>query len=271
MPDETVIDPSGPTLPAWVAVWRHRELLYFLSWRDLQVRYRQTALGVLWALAQPLALVGLFTAVLGRVAAGGTLPYPLFVLTGLLSWTFFAGTVQSASQSVLGSQDLVTKVFFPRLIIPLAAAATRLLDLAVGLALVLILLAATGRPPGWGALAVPPLLAGLVMASVGVGTLLAALSVGYRDFRHLVPYLLQAVLFATPSVYLQAEHALSPAVRAAAALNPVNGLIGALRAALTGGPIDPAAAAGAVVGGFLLLAAGCWVFQRLERDFADLV
>jgi lipopolysaccharide transport system permease protein len=255
-------------------LWRHRELLFFLTWRDVQVRYKQTVLGVAWAVLQPLATMVVFSLFLGplvasRSVAGGR-PYPLVVFAGLIPWTFFANAVGSASQSVVGNQNLVTKVYFPRLIIPMAAVGAGLVDFAIAFALLLVLMPCYGVAPGWGLLQVPALGLGLVIATLGAGALLAALTVAYRDFRHAVPFLIQLGMFATPAVYMP-DAAIGPRWRAVLPLNPAYGLILNFRRAVLGGPIDAYALGVSGAVGVALLLAGCLYFRRVERGFADII
>ncbi len=254
-------------------LWRYRELLFFLTWRDVKVRYKQTVLGAAWAVLQPLATMLVFTLFLGPLAAApaADCPYPLFVFAGLIPWTFFATAVGAASQSVVGSQNLVTKVYFPRLIIPMGAVGAALVDLVIAGGVLLVLMAYYGVAPGWGLALVPLIGLGLVVAALGVGTLLAALTVAYRDVRHAVPFLVQLWMFATPTIYVQAEAAIGPRWRPLLPLNPAYGLIANFRRAVLGGPIDwPALGLSGGVGLALLLA-GCLYFRRVERGFADII
>jgi lipopolysaccharide transport system permease protein len=273
----TVIEPR----PGWRLIdlgelWRYRELLLFLTWRDIKVRYKQTALGAAWALLQPLATMTVFTLFFGRVAAqpGAAVNYSLFVLAGLLPWTFLANAIANAGQSVVGSQNLVTKVYFPRLIIPTGAVAAGLLDFVIGLGMLLVLMPFCGVAPGWGLLLVPVLLLAMVVAALGVGTLLAALTVAYRDFRYVVPFMMQLWMFATPAIYLQASDAIGPRWQALLPLNPAHGLIITFRRAVLGGPLDCetwltlAVSAGVSLA---LLIMGCLYFRRVERNFADII
>src|SRR5438309_4052360 len=198
--------------PGWRVIdlgelWRYRELLFFLTWRDVKVRYKQTALGAAWAVLQPFATMvvfSLFFSQMGGVSTGGV-AYPLFVFAGLLPWFFFSNAITSASQSVVGNQNLVTKIYFPRLIIPMGAVGAGLVDLFIAFGMLLGLMVCQGLWPGWGFAWVPLLLLILVVAALGVGTLLAALTVAYRDFRFVVPFLVQLWMFATPSIYMQAD------------------------------------------------------------------
>jgi lipopolysaccharide transport system permease protein len=257
----------------WCELWRYRELLITLAWRDIAVRYKQTTLGVLWAVLQPLATMLAFSAFLGRLGGGSdaTVSYPLFVFSGLLAWSLFAGTVSAASQSLLNNPNLVTKVYCPRLLIPVAAAGAPLADFFVGATLLALFMAVGGIGPGWGLLLVPVLLLAILAAAVGLGALLAALSVAYRDFRYVVPFLIQFGLFVTPGVYLQAEGGVGPVARAALVLNPLHELIGDFRAALFGETPDLSRLLAADGMALMWLTAGCVVFRRLERSFADLI
>lgn len=255
-------------------IWRFRELLYFLTWRDIKVRYKQTALGVLWALIQPLATMAAFTLFLGRtagVAEGLDYPYSLFVLAGLLPWMFFGSSVSSAGQSIVANQNLVTKVYFPRLVIPFSAVGVSLLDFVIGFFMLLGLMAFHGVWPGPGILWVPLIVGLLMTAALGVGTLLSALTVAYRDFRFVVPFMVQFWMFATPSIYLQADRLLGDSGQALMSLNPAYGLIVNFRQAVLGGPMDFVALAVSGTVSVMLLLLGCFYFRRVERTFADII
>jgi lipopolysaccharide transport system permease protein len=255
-------------------LWRYRELLYFLTWRDIKVRYKQTALGVLWALIQPLATMAAFTLFLGRAAGvseGLPYPYALFVLAGILPWFFFAAAVTSSGQSLVYNQNLVTKVFFPRMIVPLSATGVCLLDFCIGFGLLLVFMVANGVWPGAGFLWTPVILVLLLAAVLGTGTLLAALTVAYRDFRFVVPFMVQLWMFATPGIYMQTEHILGPRGQWLLPLNPAHGLIVNFRQVMLGGPMDYYALAVSGTVSLLLLALGCLYFRRVERSFADII
>lgn len=254
-------------------LWRYRELLFFLAWRDVKVRYKQTVLGAAWAILQPLATMVVFTLTLGRVASdpNASVAYPLFLFAGLLPWNFFASAVAAAGQSVVNSQNLITKVYFPRLIIPLSAAGASLVDLTIAFAVLLGLMLCFGVLPSAGVLLVPVLVLGLLVAALGVGTLLCALTVSYRDFRHVVPFMMQLWMFATPAIYLQDQSGLSWPLRALALLNPAHGLIVNFRAAVLDLPADLPALGAAFLIGASLLVAGSLYFRRVERSFADVV
>ncbi len=254
-------------------LWRYRELLFFLAWRDVKVRYKQTVLGAAWAVLQPLATMIVFTLMLGRVAGApdAAVPYPLFVFAGLLPWTFFAGAMAAAGQSVVGNQNLVTKIYFPRLIIPVSAVGACVVDFGIAFGILLVLMLGYGVLPGGGLLIALPIVLALMLAATGMGILLSALTVAYRDFRYVVPFLVQLWMFATPGIYLQADSGFHGLSRLLLALNPAQGLIVNFRAAVLGTPLDlPALAVSALVGVSLVLI-GCLYFRRVEQQFADVI
>lgn len=255
-------------------LWRYRELLYFLTWRDVKVRYKQTVLGAAWAVLQPFATMVVFSVFVGQRLASndpGAVPYPLFVFAGLLPWTFFSYAISSAGTSIVGSQNLVTKVYFPRLIIPISAAGVGLVDFAIAFIMLLAMMAYYGIAPGLGILLAPAILVLLVTALLGVGILLSALTVAYRDFRHLVPFMVQLWMFATPAIYLPSQNVVGPRWHALLPLNPAQGLIQNFRIAVLGGSFDwySLAVSGGV--GLVLLVVGCFYFRRVERSFADII
>ncbi|MCI0460844.1 MAG: ABC transporter permease [Gemmataceae bacterium] len=263
--------------PGWrlidlAELWRYRELLWFLTWRDVKVRYKQTVLGAAWAVLQPLATMAVFTLFLGRlVGASDGAAYPLFVLAGLLPWTFFAAGINSGGQSVVANQNLVTKIYFPRLILPMSAVAAGLVDLAIAFGVLLGMMFWFGVLPGWSMLLVPGIVLLLAVAALGVGTLLSALMVNYRDFRHVVPFLVQLWMFATPAIYVQTDLGLGPTWEALLPLNPAYGLIVAFRQVVFGQPLDLYALGVSSGMGVLLLVVGCLYFRRVERSFADVI
>jgi lipopolysaccharide transport system permease protein len=256
-------------------IWRFRDLLYFLIWRDVKVRYKQTVLGAAWAVLQPLLMMIVFTLFFSRLAgvSSGDMPYPVFAFAGLLPWTFFATAIAAAGNSVVGSERLITKVYFPRLAVPFAAVGAAVADFAVACVLLVGLMAWWGIAPDLGLLVAPFVFAMIFLAAVGVGTLLAALNVAYRDFRYVIPFLVQLWMFATPTVYMQpATDATSGGlVQALLWLNPMTGLIAAFRASVLGTPIPWAALAlsSAAVLGVCLL--GCYYFRKMEDSFADII
>jgi len=273
-PPLTVIEPrSGWRLRGLGELWRFRELLLFLVWRDIKIRYKQTAIGAAWAVLQPVLVMAALAFALGRVAGkpDAAVPYWLFVLTGLVPWTFFAAAVAQGGMSVVNNQHLVTKVYFPRLLLPLSAVGLAGVDFAVGFVGLLIAAAAVGVLPGVGVLAVPLVLGVLALVAVGLGVGLAALTVSYRDFRVVVPLALQLWMFLTPAIYDQAGVTAGRVGEAVRLLNPVNGVVQNFRAAVLGGPLDWASLASAAAVGVVLYAAGAAYFRRVERRFADVI
>lgn len=263
--------------PGWKFVdlgelWRYRELLYFLIWRDVKVRYKQTILGAAWAILQPLATMVVFSIFFSRLAGVATdIPYPLFAFAGLLPWTFFSNAISQAGGSVVGNQNLVTKVYFPRLFIPLGAIGAGVVDLAIAFGMLLVLMVYYGVAPGVSMLLVPLLALGLVVATLGVGVMLAALTVAYRDFRYVVPFAVQLWMFATPCIYMQPELVLSERTNALLPLNPAFGLILNFRAATLNQPLDWYALGVSLAVSFALLVLGCLYFRRVEATFADII
>jgi lipopolysaccharide transport system permease protein len=252
-------------------MWQYRELLHFLAVRDIKVRYRQTVLGGLWALLQPLLAMVLFSAVFGRLAQlpSDGLPYPLFVYAALLAWQFFSGGISSAGNSLIASSHLISKIYFPRIMIPLATLEVGIVDFLVAFGLLVAMMAWYGVAPGWGLLALPLVLGGVFLATLGVGLLLSALCVVYRDFRHVLPFLTQFWLFATPVIY---PTSLVPeGWRWVINLNPMAGLVTAFRACLFDQPIPWADLALSLTVATGLLVIAVRYFLRVERRFADII
>jgi lipopolysaccharide transport system permease protein len=252
-------------------LWRYRELLFFLTWRDVMLRYKQTVLGVAWAVLQPLAIMFVFSFFLGKTAGVAdhlAYDYGLFVFAGFLPWMFFANAVANASGSIVANHNLVTKVYFPRLMIPMGAVGASFVDFLVAFGMLVVLMVYHQVAPGWSVVLAPLLVLGLVLAALGVGTLLAAATVAYRDFRYVVPFLVQLWMFATPTIYLPEA---PPQWRWLLPLNPAQGLIQNFRLALLGGVPDVYALVVSGTVGLLLFLGGCWYFRRVERSFADII
>jgi lipopolysaccharide transport system permease protein len=270
-----VIGPARPGLLTEVReLWQYRGLVYFLARRDIRVRYAQTLFGAAWAVLQPLLNVLIFTLVFGRFAGipSDGAPYALFAFAGLTAWTFLANGVAASSNSLVSNPNLLTKVYFPRLVIPFGTLAAGMLDFAIAFVLLLVLIAASGTVPlPWSILAVPLSIAGLVLTAAGVGCWLSALNVRYRDIRHVTPFLLQAWLFASPIIY---PTSLVPeSFRLLLALNPLTGIIEVFRAALLGTSLAvplwvPAVSALSVV---FVFVSGVIYFVRTQSTFADVV
>ena len=254
----------------WRDLWRYRELLGFLAWRDVKVRYQQTFLGMAWAVVQPLATVVIFWFVFGHLArmpSSGS-SYFIVVMVGQLAWQLFANTLGNISGSLIGSAQLISKVYFPRLIVPLSSVLVALVDFLVVFAIYGLTAVWTGTLPGLHALWLPLFILLALMLAVGAGLWLAALTVRFRDFRILVPFLLQIGIFATPVGY---ETNFLTKFRDVLALNPMTGVIDAFRWSLLGGTVNFAwlSLGSSVAWAVALVLSGTWYFRRTEKTFAD--
>jgi lipopolysaccharide transport system permease protein len=253
-------------------LWAYRELLYFLTWRDVKVRYKQTSLGAAWAVLQPLLTMLVFTLLFGRLAGiqSGDIPYPLFSYAGLLIWTFFANAISNSGNSLVSSANLITKVYFPRMIIPAAAVIAGLVDLAIALIVLVPLMIYYKASVGVGVVMIPLLLALCALLALGVGMWLSALNVKYRDIRYAIPFLIQLWMFASPVIY--PASLLPEKWRWILFLNPLTGIIDNFRIALFGGQSFAWKSLGisAVVTIFVLFYSA-YSFRRMERHFADIV
>ncbi|MBN9519697.1 ABC transporter permease [bacterium] len=265
--------PQGWHLPNLRELWRYRELLLILVWRDVKVRYRQTALGIAWAVLQPVLMVAALTIFFGRLAGlpSAGVPYPLFALTGVLPWMFFAAAVTSASNSVVQSERLVSKIYFPRLTIPLAAVGVAAVDFAVASAVLALLMSWYGVWPGPAVALVVPGACAIGVAGLAFGTGLAALNIRYRDVRFVVPFLVQFWMLATPSVYMQPPADASGWLAVLIWANPMTGLIDAFRAACLGlpFPLTQFLVSGTFVLGLAVVSAS--YFRSVENEFADVI
>jgi lipopolysaccharide transport system permease protein len=252
-------------------LWHYRDLLYFLTWRDITVRYKQTALGVLWAILQPLLSMVVFTIFLGRLAGvpSDGVPYPIFSYLGLLPWMYFSGAVTRSGASVVGSANLLTRVYFPRVLVPLSATLSALVDFAIAFTVLGGLMGWYGIRPALSVVLLIPLAALTAIAATGIGMWLAALNVRYRDVQYAIPFLMQLWMFATPVVY--PASIVPERWRPLFALNPMTGIIEAYRAAVLGRPLDWGTLGVSALSAVLLGAVGAWQFHRLERTFADVV
>lgn len=269
----TIIRPAR----GWVALkldelWAYRELFYFLVWRDIKVRYKQTVLGAAWAVIQPLFTMVVFSVVFGKLAglSSDGIPYPIFTFAALVPWTFFASGLAMSSASVVGSSNLVKKVYFPRLIIPLATVLAGIVDLAIALVILIVMMVIYGITPTWNALWLPAFIALALLTSVGMGLWLAALNVKYRDVRYVVPFMTQLWMYATPVAY---SSSLFPERwRFALGLNPMAGVVEGFRWGLLGADTHPnqiiLVSTGVAVA---MVISGAYFFRRTERSFADLV
>lgn len=253
-------------------LWRYRELLYFLTQRDVKVKYKQTVVGVLWVVVQPVATMLLFTFVFGTLAKlpSGSIPYPLFTLTGLLPWQLFSSGLSGASGSIVGSSSLISKVYFPRLVIPLSAVIAGVIDLAVSFTVLIALMAWYGFTPGWALVSLPAWIALALLTAVGVGLWFSALNVKYRDVQFTIPFLMQFWLFATPIAY--ATSIIPSGYRLLFSLNPLTSVVDGFRWALLGrSPGFGSTFAGSLAVVFVVLLSGLVYFRRTERTFADVI
>jgi len=253
-------------------LWEYRELLYVLTWRDIKVRYKQSALGAAWAVLQPLLTMIVFTIVFGRLAnvPSDGIPYPVFMFAALLPWQLFTYALVQSGNSLVANQGLITKVYFPRLAIPVAAVLAGLVDFGVSFVVLLVLMVWYGIVPGVAVLTLPLFLVLAVGAALGIGLWLSALNVQYRDVRHLIPFLTQFWFFITPIAY--SSSLLPERWRIWYALNPMTGVVEGFRWALLGkaGAVGLPMFVSAAVTGVLLIS-GLWYFRRMERTFADVV
>jgi lipopolysaccharide transport system permease protein len=252
-------------------IWAYRELLFFLTWRDVKVRYKQTALGAAWAILQPLFMMIIFTIFFGRLAgvASQGIPYPLFALAGLVPWTFFANAITASGNSLVGSANLITKVYFPRLIVPAAAMLAGLVDFLLAFLMLVLLMVYYRVTPTVQLLFLPVLILLTALFSLGVGTWMSALNVKYRDVRFALPFLIQLWLFVS-SVILPST-SIPQKWRWLIMLNPMSGIIEGYRAALFGLPFDwPALGISAALT-IVVLFYAIYAFGRVERSFADII
>ena len=261
----------------WVSLrlhelWEYRELLYFLTWRDIKVRYKQTALGAAWAIIQPFFTMVVFSLFFGRLAKvpSDGIPYPIFSFAALVPWTFFANGLSQASNSLVGSSNLITKVYFPRLVIPLSTVASGIIDFALSFLVLLAMMGYYRVTPGRNIVWLPLFLLLALVTSLGVGLWLSALNVEYRDVRYVVPFITQFWMFATPIAY--PSSLLSDPWRTLYGLNPMVGVVEGFRWALLGtntrpGPAIAVSSAAALV----ILVGGALYFKRMERNFADII
>lgn len=253
-------------------IWEYRELVYFMVWRDLKSRYKQTVLGVAWALLQPILTVLVFWAVFSIVARvpSGNLPYPLFAFIALVPWTYFAGAVSRCSAGLVGNVNLISKVYFPRLIIPIAAVITPIIDFCLAFIILVILLAMYGVTPGVSILVLPFMLVVAVLTALGIGLWMSALHVKYRDVGHLIPFVVQLWMYASPVIYPMSL--VPPRYQALYSLNPMVGVIEGFRWALSGGePPNLAAGAASLAGVIIVLFTGLIFFRHTERVMADVI
>lgn len=269
---ELVIESSRSPKDYWMDLWRYRDLFGFLAMRDIKVRYKQTVLGVAWALIQPIVTTVIFSFVFGKLAAmsPGGVPYPLLVLAGLLPWQLFTAGLIGSSASLISNANLISKVYFPRLMIPLSSLGVALIDFAVVFGLYLIMSLWFGRVPSMHWMLLPVLVLAALALAFGAGLWFTALTVKYRDFRYIVPFLIQVGVFISPVGFSTSN---IPRWRALLDLNPMTGVIDAFRWCLLsdGQPFDGAGILWSLGESVILVATGIWYFRRMERSFADII
>ena len=252
-------------------LWSYRELLYFLTWRDIKLRYKQTALGATWVIIQPLFAMLLFTLFFGKLARmpSDNVPYPLFAYAGLVPWTFFSNAITNSGQSLVGSSNLISKVYFPRIYIPAGAVAAGLLDFAIASLLLVPMLFYYKTSLTRQVLLLPFFAALATALALGVGMWLAALNVKYRDIRYAIPFLVQLWLFASPVIY--PASLVPPKWKWVLAINPLTGVIEGFRSAILGTPLGPTSTVSSVIVTLIVLVFSFFAFRRVEDSFADVV
>ncbi|MFA6404806.1 MAG: ABC transporter permease [Candidatus Paceibacterota bacterium] len=253
-------------------LWNYRELLYFFSWRDLKVRYKQTAIGVVWSILQPFITMVIFSIFFGKLAGipSDGVPYPIFVYTGLLFWQFFADALGETSNSLIANKAIITKVYFPRLILPVSSVVTKFVDFAIAAIILIGLMFYYGYTPNLVGLLILPLLLLLTfMIAIGLGLFLSAVNVKYRDVRYALPFFIQLLLFVTPVIY---PASIAGKYSYLLAFNPMMGVIQGARAALLGTtPINWLLILASAVGCVIVLTIGIIYFKKTERYFADII
>jgi lipopolysaccharide transport system permease protein len=270
---ELLIEPGRTEKNYWGDLWRYRELFYILSWRDICVRYKQTAIGVTWAILRPFLAMVIFTVVFGRIAKmpSNGIPYPILVFAAMLPWQFFANALSEASNSLVVNHNLISKVYFPRLIIPAGAVITSLVDFLISAALLAVLMIWFRFVPDWRLLTLPFFTLMAFLAALGPGLFLTALNVKYRDFRYVMPFIVQFGLFISPVGF--SSDVIPANWRLAYSLNPIVGVIDGFRWAICRGESGiylPGFALSMLVITFFLFF-GIWYFRRMEKTFADVI
>ncbi|MGI9597947.1 MAG: ABC transporter permease [Acidimicrobiales bacterium] len=266
-----VLSPRRAPVP-WQELWDRRELLGFLIWRELKIRYKQTAVGALWAVFQPLVAMAIFSVIFGRLVGidTGDVSYANFALTGLIMWIFYANTLGQASNSLIDNEALLSKVYFPRLMLPVASILAGLVDLAIGSTLLLVVVATEQNPITARLLVAPAAVVLVTLTAIGFGLILSSLNVHFRDVKYVVPFMLQVWMFASPVVY--PADAIPDDWRPVYALNPVSTAISLFRWSVLGSPAPPLSAltvSAAVVA--VAVVGGVKVFNRAEGTFADVI
>jgi lipopolysaccharide transport system permease protein len=271
--EELIIEAGRTEAQYWKDLWRYRELFYFLAWRDILVRYKQTVIGVAWALIRPFLTMVVFTVVFGQLAKlpSEGVPYPILVFAAMLPWQFFANSLSECSNSLLANANMIAKVYFPRLIVPTSAVIVSFVDFLISGMILLALMIWYDFVPGWRILTLPIFILIALAAAIGAGLWLAALNVEYRDFRYIVPFMVQFGLYISPVGF--SSNVVPAKWRLLYSLNPMVGVIDGFRWAILGGNaklyLPGFILSVALVG--LLLVSGIWYFRKMERTFADVI
>lgn len=254
-----------------VELWEYRELLLAFCVRDIKIRYKQTVLGAAWAILQPLVTMLIFSIIFGRLAGipSDGFPYPVFVYTGLLPWMLFSNAISSSSGSMVGSAHMVSKIYFPRVVIPFSAVGSGLVDFTVSACILLLLMFVYDVPWTWQLIMTPVLLTGVILVALGVGTALSALTVSYRDFRYVVPFMVQIWMYLTPVVYPLGF--IPEKWRWLLYLNPLTGYIDGFRSVFLGKPFDFIGIVSAVILTIFVFVGGLKYFRKVEQRFADVI
>jgi lipopolysaccharide transport system permease protein len=270
---ELLIEPNSPALHYWQDVWRYRELFWFLVWRDILVRYKQTVIGITWSIIRPLVTMIVFSVVFGTLAKLPSVgvPYPLLVFAAMLPWNFFSNALSESSGSLIGNANLLTKVYFPRIIIPISSIIASFIDFIISLAIMVCIMLWYGYLPDWRVVTLPLFLLLASLPVAGVGLWLSALNVKYRDFRYVVPFMLQFGLYVSPVGF--ASSIVPEKWRLLYALNPMVGVIDGFRWALLNGAVDlywPGILLSTLLS-LMLMITGLWFFRNTERILADVI
>lgn len=270
---EIDLEPPGRWSPLKLGeLWHYRDLLYILAWRDVKVRYKQAVFGAAWAVVQPLVMMGIFTLLFTRfvnldIPAG--IPYPVFAFAGLVPWTMFADAAAGSGGSLVSNSSLVSKVHFPRLVIPAGAICTWIPDFVIGSVILFVIMAIFGFAPAWTSILLPVVMLASMVAALSVGVWLSALNVAYRDVQYVVPFLIQVWLFITPVAYPASS--IPPSLRWITGLNPMSWVVDFSRWALLGTGISPAVFGLSLATTVVLLVSGLYYFRRVEHFFADVI
>jgi lipopolysaccharide transport system permease protein len=268
--DEIIIRPGLSEKNYWKDLWRYRELFYILSWRDIKVRYKQTVVGAAWSIIRPVVTTLIFTILFSKVAKlenPGTAPYALMVFAGMLPWHFFANAMSESSNSLIGNSSLITKVYFPRMIIPASSVITSLVDFAISFGIFIIMLAWFQFVPPVQVVALPLFIVLAFLCAIGVGLYLTALNVKYRDFKYIIPFIVQFGLYVTPIGF--SSSVIPEKWKLLYSLNPMVGIIDGFRWCLLGDPFNGASLIISIVITSLFLLLGIQYFRKMEKTFAD--